>query len=154
MNVDRSLVPQQVDWGQELYKADQTQDIFQVSGVICDCVERLGISFQEIERELRKNRCYYVLIAEPRGDSYTDDITIKANGVHKTYHLYLLFDESAKEISQEHFTQSDDYKNNFNNLNDTGFLCWNRHKPLEGQIREGILLRKEKQNEQSPLHFY
>lgn len=120
--LNHSLTPEEYQTTiRELVEVDKTKDHQLIYQTIISCTKR-GISFQEIESELRKNACATFLIAMDNTHFTSTDmmITFPASSEQKKYMLVIAMNERlAMDQIKE---RSQTYDENFRKLQDTGFI--------------------------------
>ncbi len=110
----------------KIFVADQTRQIGQIDTEIRNCMLNSSISLQQIECVLREKNCFSVLIARKNPSLCNGDIVINSlQGGTKTYCLSISTRPFLTAFS-ELLEESISYNENFQKLNDTGWLIYRK----------------------------
>lgn len=125
---------------EQILLTDSCRSFTKMSIIITQAVQNSDLTIQEVERKLRETNCFTHLIARKRNASFGEQVTFQyPPGTHRTYYLMISTkdpDEATKEVLQESAT----CKENFEKLNDTGFVTLDDSAAISDQISSGTII--------------
>jgi hypothetical protein len=123
-----------------LLKADATRNLHIVGLAIKTIIKDHSLQLQAIERIFRDKNCYTFLIARERKDLYSRDVKFLLPPDEKVKAYYLFISTRDKEDAlKEVIEESRSYEENFEKLNNTGFIIVDENINLSQQIRTGFI---------------
>lgn len=103
----------------KLIEKDRNRDDKEMSSLISKCLNQ-GVTLQQVETVLRKNRCYTYLIANTKTPPPNTTVSLP-DGTAKIYYLFVSTKDEEYAM-QELLQFSSSYEENFQKLAETGLL--------------------------------